>query len=66
MDTQHVKLNGLTCEACVKLIQRRLQRLPQIKEVAVELSGQTRIVAEYEVTVEEIEQVLAGTPYQVV
>lgn len=65
MEIENIQLTGITCEACVKLIQRRLQRLPQIKEVVVERSGQTRIVADRAVAAEEIGQALAGTPYQV-
>ncbi len=64
MSTQNIQLKGLTCSACVKLAQKRLQHLPQVSFVEVNITGQTKIVAERDIPPDEIRQTLAGTPYQ--
>lgn len=64
MITQNIQLTGLTCEACVKMVQKRLRRLPQVHDVVVNADGQTQLMAEQEFAPETIRQALAGTPYQ--
>jgi copper chaperone CopZ len=64
MITQNIQLTGLTCEACVKMVQKRLRRLPQVQDVVVTVSGQAMIVADQEFTPDAIRQALADTPYQ--
>ena len=64
MNIQNIQLTGLTCEACVKMVQKRLWRLPKVHNVVVNADGQTQLLAEQEFSPEAIRQALAGTPYQ--
>ncbi|HBE90534.1 MAG: hypothetical protein A3E37_05675 [Candidatus Andersenbacteria bacterium RIFCSPHIGHO2_12_FULL_46_9] len=64
MITQNIQLTGLTCEACVKMVQKRLRRLPNVQDVDVKVDGQTIIVADQEFKPDVIKQALADTPYQ--
>lgn len=64
MGTQNIQLKGLTCGACVKLAQKRLQRLPQVRQVSVYIDGQATLVVDRDIPRNEIIQILVGTPYQ--
>ena len=61
---QKIKISGLTCEACQKLITKRLTKVTGVENVTVALSGQADIVAQREITNQEIMQALEGTKYQ--
>ena len=63
MQAQRIQLTGLTCGACVKLVERRLQRLPDVVETKVALDGAVEVVARREILPAEVQQVLADTPY---
>ena len=66
MKTTTLKLSGLTCTACTKLITKRIKTINDIADVTVELPGTATIKAEREVTEEEVKKVLEGTHYGVV
>ena len=67
MNNLKFKLQGLHCEACVKLSTIRLKNLKGIKEVKIDLSsGKTEVSADREVAIAEIENVFKGTDYSVV
>ncbi len=67
MNTYKFKLQGLHCEACVKLVKMDLGEIPGVSEVSVDLaSGEGTITADREVGVSEIEQALAGSEYKVI
>lgn len=57
------KLNGLTCEACVKLVTKRLGRIADIQKILIDLTGTLSIDSARDVSKAEIEAALAGTPY---
>lgn len=65
MYTTNIQLVGLTCEACTKLAKRRFEKIDGIKEVDVQLSGETRIESERIVTEDEIRAALEGSNYEV-
>lgn len=65
METTNLILTGLTCNACQKLIQKRLLKLDGVSEVVVELSGQTSIKASRKVTTSEVANVLKDTKYAI-
>lgn len=61
-----VRLSGLTCHACQKLVEKFLKRIEGVKTVIVDLdSGKTSIIANRVIAIREIEQALANTAYQI-
>ena len=67
MQTQTIKLSGLTCPACKKVTEKRIGDLDGVKKVAVTVdSGIATIDADREVMISEINEVLQDTPYQVI
>ena len=65
--TTKFKLNGLTCEACVKLASKRLERLAGVENVIIKLAtGETEIIANHEISDNEAELVLTGSGYSIV
>jgi copper chaperone CopZ len=63
---QTIKLTGLTCGACQKLITKRIMKIEGVNQVRVELNGKTEIEAERNIEKSEIQKVLEGTQYKVV
>lgn len=63
---QTIKISGLTCGACQKLITKRIMKIEGIKDVRVELNGKTEIDAERNISREEIMKVLEGTEYKII
>lgn len=61
-----VKLSGLTCQACQKLVAKTLMKIDGVKDVIVELeTGKTTILADHIIPVIEVEHALKYTAYQV-
>lgn len=62
----HTKLTGMTCEACTRLVQRYIKKLPGVETVEVDLaSGNVSIHANRKVDTNEIKSALEGTQYVV-
>lgn len=66
MYTLNVKLAGLTCSACTKLAKKRIEKLGGVKEVDVQLSGETQILSERMIPKNEIKDVLLGSDYEII
>lgn len=67
MQTQTIKLSGLTCPACKKLTEKIIAGINGVNKVEVNIdSGIATIDANREITVLEIKDVLKDTHYQVV
>ncbi|RJQ36958.1 heavy-metal-associated domain-containing protein [Candidatus Microgenomates bacterium] len=63
----NIKLKGLTCFACQKVVEKRLKNLNGVEEVLVELeSGNVKISGERKMEKEEILKALQGTDYKLV
>jgi len=64
---QKIKLAGLTCSACKKLTEKRISSIADVLGVDVNMETQeANIESNREVPLVEIQQVLAGTSYQVI
>jgi len=64
---QAVTIKGVTCEACVKLITKRITKLPGVQEVISQSpSGVFAIQSARPLTTPVINQALEGTDYQVI
>ncbi|MEK7185916.1 MAG: heavy metal-associated domain-containing protein [Patescibacteria group bacterium] len=61
-----LKLTGLTCSACQKLISRKIKSIASVEDVTVELSGKTQIKAQREISENEVKKALKGTHYAVI
>lgn len=62
-----IKLSGLTCPACKKIIEKRLVALPNVNQVEVNLASQeAKIDADRDIQLLEIKEILKDTPYQVI
>lgn len=60
------KLQGLTCEACIRLSKMKLEKVPGVANVQVSgLDGRAEISANRKITLEEIQSALLGTDYKV-
>ncbi len=67
MKTTNLKLNGLSCEACVKLVTSRFKKIPDVEEVKVDLaSGKVAITSKTELALPILGQSLAGTHYSII
>ncbi|MBU3978505.1 heavy-metal-associated domain-containing protein [Patescibacteria group bacterium] len=62
---QTLKISGLTCGACQKIITKRIMKIKGVKEVKVELNGRTEIDAERNISKEEIMKVLEDTEFKI-
>ncbi len=63
---QKVKISGITCEACAKLISKRLGKIDGVQNIKVEESGETKIISNYNLDINTIQNALVGTEYKVV
>ncbi len=60
-----IKLTNLSCQACQKLTAKKIQQIPGVTSVQVNLeNGQAEIVGTREITLDEVNSALAGTNYQ--
>ncbi len=59
------KLNGLSCEGCVRTSEQEISKIEGVSAVQVDLkSGVANIEASREVNLEEINKALEDTDYQ--
>lgn len=67
MQTQSIKLVGLTCPACKKVTEKRIGGIAGVDKVEVNVAlGIAMIDSEKEISVATIQNVLQDTPYQVI
>lgn len=62
-----LQLSGLTCDACEKVISKRLQKIEGVQEVHVTAqNGATSITASRSISKDEVVRALEGTHYKVI
>lgn len=67
MKTINLKLAGLSCEACVKLVTSRFKKIPGVEEVKVDLtSGDVIVNSTAELDLPTLGKSLAGTHYAII
>jgi len=60
------KLEGLNCEACVKLSTNRFKKVPGVSDVSINLAtGETHVIGD-KITLSDLEKSLEGTTYKIV
>ena len=65
MSNSQFNLTGLTCDACLKLVRKRLSKIADIQTIQIDLAGTLSIEAPREISKAEIETALADTPYSI-
>lgn len=58
-------ISGITCEACIKLIKRRVSAISAVKDINISPTGALLVTSERKIDLSEITKVLEGTDYQV-
>ncbi|KKR33524.1 MAG: Heavy metal translocating P-type ATPase [Candidatus Gottesmanbacteria bacterium GW2011_GWC2_39_8] len=66
MNTLELIITGITCEACIKLIKKRIEKIDGVKDIDIKISGETVISGERNIDLEEIVDVLKDTDYKVI
>lgn len=59
------KVSGMHCEACQKVIEKKLMKIEGVTEVNVEPNGEVAVTADHPVELGEVQIALDGTDYQV-
>lgn len=62
----NIKISGITCEACIKLIKKKVGKLEGVSGVEISgNSGETTITSIKKLSISDITSALSGLPYQV-
>jgi copper chaperone CopZ len=62
----NVKISGITCEACIRLIKKKVGKLDGVSDVIIKgESGETIIKSIKQLNIYDIISALSGLPYQV-
>ncbi len=60
----NLKISGITCEACIKLIKKKVGKIIGVEDVVIkDNNGETLIVSENQLKISDIEIALKGLPY---
>lgn len=67
MNKINFRLEGLTCDACVKLAGNRFRKIPGVIEVNIDkASGKAEVASEAVIDLNEFKKSLEGTDYKIV
>ena len=62
----NLKISGITCDACTKLIKKKVGKIIGVEDVVIkDNNGETLIVSENEIQTSDIITALKGLPYKV-
>lgn len=62
----NLMLSGLTCEACAKLVQKRIAKIDGVTNSVVSKDGSAEITSEKAITREDVKNALSDTDYGVI
>lgn len=60
------QIKGMTCEACVKIAKRKIEKIEGVVDVTLDLQGKLELTATREISNNDIVQALENTKYKVV
>ncbi|KKS97991.1 MAG: hypothetical protein UV73_C0004G0133 [Candidatus Gottesmanbacteria bacterium GW2011_GWA2_43_14] len=66
INTLKFYVTGITCDACLKLIKRRVNSIEGVLDFNVSLTGEAQVTARRDINLTEIKKSLEGTDYQVI
>jgi copper chaperone CopZ len=58
-------ISGMTCPACVKLVEKRLQKIAEVDSINVNINGKVEIISNTEITKKAVEEVLADSEFKI-
>ena len=62
----NLNISGITCEACIKLIKKKVGKIIGVKDVTIkDNNGETMIESENELKTSDIVTALKSLPYKV-
>lgn len=65
MNSYQFQVEGLSCQACQKIIQKKLGSVKGVSGVNVDLKGKLEVKAEREVSKSELVEALKDTDYKI-
>lgn len=65
MNEQKFKIEGIHCEACIKLAKIRIGKIEGIQDVDISPDGKASVRADRTIALDEIAKVLDGSGYAV-
>lgn len=66
MNTLNLKISGITCEACIKLIMKKIGKICGVTNVLIKNKiGETTVTSEQMLKVSDIVSSLKDLPYKV-
>lgn len=65
MYSYQYQLEGLSCPACQKIIQKKVGGIKGVKELSIELNGKLQVTSERELDKSEVLNSLKGTDYKI-
>lgn len=64
--TLNLIISGITCEACMKLIKKKIVEIDGVLDVFIkDNNGETTVISHNELTTPDIVTALQGLPYKV-
>jgi copper chaperone CopZ len=67
MNIVNIKLEGLTCAACVKFASSRIRKIPGVEDVRIDLgTGAAEVASLADVDIDLIRLSLADTSYKII
>lgn len=67
MNKINFKLEGLTCDACVKLAGNRLRKIPGVIDANIDrASGNAEVTSDAVIEWKDLQKSLEGTDYEIV
>lgn len=61
-----IKISGITCDACVRLIKKKIGKLTGVTDVIIKNNnGDTSIFSTKELKVSDVSGALSGLPYTI-
>lgn len=66
MYSYQYKLQGLTCGACTKIVQKRIGVIDGVTEAKAELNGNLEIKSDREIDKSELVDALKDTDYKII
>lgn len=65
MYSYQYQLEGLNCQACQKIIQKKVGNIKGVKELSIELDGKLQVTSERELDKSEVINSLKDTDYKI-
>ena len=65
INTLKFTVAGITCDACLKLIKRRVSTIEGVMDLNLDPGGEALLTARREIDISEIRKILEDTDYRV-